>query len=82
MYMKMLAIDCQPQHLLYADRIAPISREGHEKAAKRAFPATKCTQPKIPSRSIMMMNPAATPIVPIFECSPSADSGISSSTTT
>ena len=38
--------------------------------------------PSATSNAIMITNPMANPIVPIFECSPSADSGISSSTTT
>ena len=38
--------------------------------------------PKATSKIIIIINPIATPIVPIFECSPFCDSGISSSTTT
>ena len=40
------------------------------------------TQPSATSRIIMIANPTAKPMVPMLECSPSADSGISSSTTT
>jgi len=38
--------------------------------------------PNATSRIIIITKPIATPIVPIFECSPACDSGISSSTTT
>ena len=38
--------------------------------------------PNATSKIIITTNPIATPIVPIFECSPACDSGISSSTTT
>ena len=38
--------------------------------------------PNATSKTIIITKPIATPIVPIFECSPVCDSGISSSTTT
>lgn len=38
--------------------------------------------PNPTSKIIIITNPIATPIVPIFECSPACDSGINSSTTT
>ncbi len=38
--------------------------------------------PKAVSNTIIITKPKATPTVPILECSPPCDSGISSSTTT
>lgn len=51
-------------------------------SAVSGSPFFRLPYPRATSRIIMQTKPAAKPMVPMSECSPAADSGISSSTTT